>query len=249
VFYDRAGKDWDATVSKIVSNPISVREAFWAPYKKLARMIEEQTSKRAAAAEAAAGAKVESAATAIAHADKTAVPAPKPEPKAEPKKIDVGMVAAIGVAIGGIGAMIVGILSMFLGLGMWMPIGIGALLLLISGPSMMLAWLKLRQRNLGPILDANGWAINGRARVNVTFGAALTDLAALPPGAKRSLDDPYADKRTPWRFYTFLIGLVLLAGTWYVGRLDRYLPHQVKSTTVLGSSAPSAAQEPLTPQR
>lgn len=241
VFYDRAGKDWDATVSKIVSNPISVREAFWTPYKKLARMIEEQASKRAAAADAAAGAKVETAATAVAHADKAA-------PKPEPKKIDVGMVAAIGVAIGGIGAMIVGILSLFLGLGMWMPIGILALLLLVSGPSMMLAWLKLRQRNLGPILDANGWAINGRARVNVAFGAALTDLAALPPGAKRSLDDPYADKRTPWRAYTFLIGLVLLAGTWYVGRLDRYLPHPVKSTTVLGSSAPSTAVVFITPQ-
>ena len=241
VFYDRAGKDWDATVSKIVANPISVREAFWAPYKKLARMIEEQTSKRAAAADAAAGAKVESAATAVAHADKAA---PKP---AEPKKIDVGMVAAIGVAIGGIGAMIVGILSMFLGLGLWMPIGILALLLLISGPSMMLAWLKLRQRNLGPILDANGWAINGRARVNVAFGAALTNLAALPPGAKRSLDDPYADKRAPWRLYTFVIGVVLLAGTWYVGRLDRYLPNPVKSTTVLGINAPSAATTAITP--
>ena len=46
---------------------------------------------------------------------------------------------------------------------MWMPLGLLALMLLISGPSMLLAWLKLRQRNLGPLLDANGWAINGRA--------------------------------------------------------------------------------------
>jgi hypothetical protein len=248
VFYDRAGKDWDATVSKIVANPISVREAFWAPYKKLARMIEEQTAKRAAAAEAEATTKVEGAATAIAHADKQALAkAPPPAPaKPEPKKIDVGTVAAIGVAIGGIGAMVVGILSMFLGLGLWMPIGILALLLLVSGPSMLLAWLKLRQRNLGPILDANGWAINGRARVNVRFGAALTDLAALPPGARRSLDDPYADKRRPWRLYTVLAILLVLAGTWYVGRLDRYLPHAARSTTVLGEHAP-AAKAPQTP--
>ncbi|HVK76256.1 MAG TPA: hypothetical protein VM734_23175, partial [Kofleriaceae bacterium] len=47
VFYDRAGLDWDATVTKIVANPISVREAFWAPYKKLVRLIEEQINKRA----------------------------------------------------------------------------------------------------------------------------------------------------------------------------------------------------------
>ena len=41
---------------------------------------------------------------------------------------------------------------------------------------MLLAWLKLRRRNLGPILDANGWAINSRARINVSFGAAMTEL-------------------------------------------------------------------------
>ena len=61
---------------------------------------------------------------------------------------------------------------------------------------MLLAWLKLRRRNLGPILDANGWAINGRARINVAFGAAMTELAKLPQGSQRSLDDPFADKRT-----------------------------------------------------
>ena len=39
------------------------------------------------------------------------------------------------------------------------------LLLLISGPSMIIAYMKLRKRNLGPILDANGWAVNARANV------------------------------------------------------------------------------------
>jgi hypothetical protein len=72
---------------------------------------------------------------------------------------------------------------------------------MISGPSMLLAWLKLRRRNLGPVLDANGWAINGRARVNVAFGAAMTQLAAAAAGARRALDDPFADKRRPWKLY------------------------------------------------
>src|SRR5260370_2038190 len=54
VFYDRKGRDWDATISKIVDNPISIRQAFWAPYKKFVRMTEEQIAKRAAAADAAA---------------------------------------------------------------------------------------------------------------------------------------------------------------------------------------------------
>jgi hypothetical protein len=243
VFYDRKGDDWDATITKIVSNPISVREAFWAPYKKLVRMIEETVSKRAQAAEAAADAKVAATATKVGTADQAAAAPPAGPPAPAPaKKIDVGTVAAIGVAIGGIGALIVGMLSAFLGLGLWMPIGLLALLLMISGPSMLLAWMKLRQRNLGPILDANGWAINGRARINVAFGAALTSIAALPKGSKRTMDDPYADKRTPWRLYTFGVVLIVLASTWYIGRLDGYLPQAVKSTEVLGSSAPAAAR-------
>jgi hypothetical protein len=241
VFYDRKGRDWDATIAKIVANPISLREAFWAPYRKFVRMIEEQIAKRAAAADAQSQAKLTSAATTVTTADQTKAAAP-----GDAKKIDVGTVAAIGVAIGGIGAMITGILTAFFGLGAWMPIGIVALLLLISGPSMLLACLKLRQRNLGPILDANGWAINGRARINVPFGAALTDVASLPPGAERSLEDPYAQKEQPWPLYVVFVVLVLLGLSWYLGKLDNALPGAAKSTSVLGTNAPAYRPEPAT---
>ena len=70
--------------------------------------------------------------------------------------------------------MIGGIVSGFLKLKGLMPLGIVAIMLLISGPSMILAWLKLRKRNLGPILDANGWAVNAKAKINVPFGGSLT---------------------------------------------------------------------------
>jgi hypothetical protein len=110
---------------------------------------------------------------------------------------------------------------------------------MISGPSMLLAWLKLRRRNLGPILDANGWAINSRARINVAFGAAMTELAAIPSGSKRSLSDPFADKTPPWRLYIALTTLLVVSGTWYVGRLDNYLPKTIRSTSVLGEYAPA----------
>jgi hypothetical protein len=233
VFVDVHGKDWDATVTKIVDNPISIRQAFWAPYKKLARWIEEQVAKRATAAQGEADSKLAAAAAATANVDKT----PHAEP---PKKVDVGTVAAIGVAIGGIGAMVTGILAVFLGLGWWMPFGIASIVLLISTPSMLLAYLKLRTRNLGPLLDANGWAINGRARINVPFGKALTDLAVLPRGAHRATHDPYAEKQTPWKTYVTLLIVVALAVAWYLGKLDRYLPKAATSVGVLGDAAPAA---------
>jgi hypothetical protein len=244
IFYDREGNDWDATIAKVVTNPISVRAAFWSPYKKLVKTIEDNIQKRAQAAEAESTTRVESAGSDIAHADKKALAeaaaAPPKQPAPEARKIDLGTVAAIGVAIGGIGTLVGALLANLFGLGLWLPLGIVALVLMISGPAMLLAWLKLRRRNLGPILDANGWAINGRARINVAFGAAMTELARLPPGSKRSLDDPFADRKTPWRRWVIAILLLGLGGSWYLGKLDRYLPESITSVEVLGDKAPAS---------
>jgi len=71
-------------------------------------------------------------------------------------------------------------------------------MLVVSAPSMAIAWLKLRQRNLGPILDANGWAVNAKAKMNVPFGGALTGVAALPPGSTFAAADKYAEKPSVW---------------------------------------------------
>ncbi len=193
LFYDRKGLDWDATITKIIDNPISIRQAFWAPYKKLVRMIEEMAAKRAAAADAEANAKLAEAANSAVNADKA---------KAEPKKIDVGAVAAMGVAFGAIGALVTTLIGQATGLfklPFWqLCLAIAGLLLIISGPSMILAWMKLRKRNLGPILDANGWAVNAKAKMNVPFGASLTGVAALPPGAVLGGDDKFGEKPSAW---------------------------------------------------
>ncbi len=238
VFYDRKGGDWDATITKIVDNPISIRQAFWTPYKKLIRLIEEQTAKRAATAEAAANEKTTKSATAV-DAAVEGKPAAAAAPPPAASKIDIGTVAAIGVAVGGITAAFGMIMGAFFGLGIWMPLGLVALLLAISCPSMAIAWLKLRKRNLGPLLDANGWAVNAMAKVNVPFGGSLTKLAKLPAGSNRSLQDPFEEKGRPWGLYLVLL-LVLVGGvSWYLGKLDNLLPKPGRSTSVLGANAPA----------
>jgi hypothetical protein len=238
VFYDHKGNDWDCTVTRIIENPINIREAAWAPYKRFVRMIEEQVAKRASAADEEARQKTQAAATQTAHADKTKAEETAAK-KPEPKKIDVGTVAAIGVAVAGMATFLSSILATFLGLGMWMPVGALGLLLAISGPSMLIAWLKLRQRNVGPILDANGWSVNALAKINVPFGSALTKVAALPRGARRQLRDPFAQKRSPWGLYLALLVLAGLAVLWWLGHLDPYLPGKFKSDAVLGREVPA----------
>ena len=140
--------------------------------------------------------------------DKTARP---PEP---PKKTDVGTVAAIGVAISGAITALTLILGYVFGLVWWQyPLLLLGLMLVISSPSMLIAWLKLRQRTLGPILEANGWAINGRVRINVPFGTKLTERAKKPVHSTLDRNDPYEDKEANARRRRLAILLVLLVIT------------------------------------
>src|SRR5690349_18272092 len=110
IFYDRKNRDWDATITKIIDNPISIRQAFFSPYKKLVRMIEEQVAKRAAAADAAANAQLQTAAQTTVNADQ------KPP---EPKKIDTGTLAAIGLVLTTLLGALGAIFGKILGLLWW----------------------------------------------------------------------------------------------------------------------------------
>jgi hypothetical protein len=230
VFYDRKGQDWDASITKILDNPISIREAFWAPYKKFARLLEEQVAKRAAASEKESDVVLSTTAATTVHVDKAKPP--------EPKKIDVGTVAALGVAVGAIGTFMTALIGYATGIFRLGPLAVvGAFLgimMLISLPSVVLAVLKLRKRNLGPILDANGWAVNAKAKVNIPFGKTLTSVARLPPGAKRDHRDPYAERGFPWKRLLLLAVLVYGGYEWYRGTFDRLLPEPARASTLLG---------------
>jgi len=209
-FYDRRGRLWYAVVTSIVDNPISIRQAFWSPYKKFIRYIEQQIAKHAAAEDAEASNRLNSATNAISAADKA---------KAEPRKVDLALITGIGVAIGSIGTFFATIFAKIVDIPSWqVPLILLGLVLIVSLPSMLIAALKLRQRTLGPILEGNGWAVNGHVKINIPFGAALTKLAVLPPGAKRSLEDPYEDKeakRRRRRAAVLLFAIILAAAaTW-----------------------------------
>ena len=228
VFYDRQGRDWDATITKIVDNPISLRQAFWAPYKKFVRLLEEQVAKRAAAADAESHSTLNVAATGTANIGNVKPP--------ETKKIDVGTVAALGVAVGAVGAFATALIGYATGLFKMGPLATAGafvgIMLLISMPSVVLAYIKLRKRNLGPILDANGWAVNSRAKINVPFGATLSSVAKLPRGSRRDTSDRYAEKSPPWKSLLFVALFLYGAYAWWQGKLDRVLPEPARSTTI-----------------
>ncbi|MDH0866125.1 hypothetical protein [Mitsuaria sp. GD03876] len=200
LFYDRDGHDWDARIVKVIENPISVGQAFLSPYKKLVRLVEEQVAKRAAAGDTAQQGRLGNWAGKIATADQPgtasaltpAAPGAPLPPGVPARRVDVGTVAALGVALGSISTVIVGLFGRFVDLGWWIPLGMLGIVLSISGPSMLIAWLKLRQRSLGPILDASGWAINNRMTLSTRLGTALTQRPRPVPHAMKLPERPGA---------------------------------------------------------
>ena len=191
VFYDNDGLGWNATVTKIIDNPISIRQAFWSPYRKMAKSVEDMINKRAAEKDAKVMADANS------KINNAEIPADGKKPEVKPP-FDIakfaGIFAAIGLAIGLVASAIGGLFE-WLG-AHWYNIVIFFLIIIaiISGPSMIMAWLKLRKRNLAPILNANGWALNQRILVNTKFGATLTGVAKYPVVKAK---DPFTT-RAPW---------------------------------------------------
>jgi hypothetical protein len=241
MFIDLQGRDYDATITKIVDSDISIRQAFWSPYKKALRAIEDFVAKRAASASAASDAKLTGAAAGVAGATPAA-----PLPAVVPAKIDVGTVAALGVAVGGITAALGAVLNAILGLKWWMPVGFLAIILLISGPSMIVAAIKLRQRNIGPILDADGWALNAKARINIPFGRSLTKMRKLPPGSERDARDPFAEDDRTWQWV--LTALIVAVGVFaYLTYRDIIHPRTWLSTVTATSEPAPPAAAPATP--
>lgn len=213
VFVDREGQEWAARVTQVVEQPISLRQAFFAPYRRVAALVEGQFRQFAANKDKEADA-LQQAALKTAAQPAPAKPAPTP-----PAAFDIarfaGIFAAMGLAFGAIGTAITAVITGLFGLAWWQqPLAVAGALLVISGPSMALAWLKLRRRNLGPLLDANGWAVNARAFINLPFGASLTAVASVPVSAQLPRVDPFAEGRTtvwPW----VVLAVVVLGTLWW----------------------------------
>ena len=205
VFYDRDGNDWSAVVTSVVDNPISVRQAFWAPYRKAGRWISDKVNKIASEKEA----KGEGTLSSITESA-TSKPAAGVETATKAAPFDIGKIAGITIAFAAVSGVLVAIASVLKSLSWWQwLILIAALILIISLPSMFIAWRKLRHRDLGPILNANGWAVNAASLVNVKFGKTLTEVAKFP---KLSAVDPVERRKVRRRrFWCCFIALLLAA--------------------------------------
>ena len=218
VFYDRDGNDWSAVVTSIVENPLSLRQAFWAPYKKAGRWISDKVNS-IASDKAAKGEGTLSTITEKA----TDKPAAGAEAATKAAPVDVGKIAVITMAIAAVSGVVAIIVNTLKSLTWWQWIVlIVALMLVISLPSVFIAWRKLRRRDLGPVLNANGWAINAASYVRGKFAKGMTEVAKFP---KLADVDPAARRRAAWRkFFLWLLAILAAAFCFlfFTNRLAKY---------------------------
>ena len=165
VFFDRDGKDWDAVVTKVVENQVSLAEAFWAPWRKLGEGVASTVKKFLGAKQSAAQATVDASAQST-EAGGAAM---------------ASSVAAIGIGIGMVTAAAASLMAVVSGMNAKeVAISIVALVLVVSLPSMILTWFKLRKRDLGAILNAGGWAVNRPMYFSMKRARAFTKCAPNP---------------------------------------------------------------------
>lgn len=222
IFYDLQGNNWDAVITKVVDNPVSISQAFWAPYRKAWEFCVGIINKSAADKDAKINADLQAKVKTAAATTPSAADAAKTDKQ---QAFDIakfaGIFAALGMAMGYIGTFLTSIVT---GIQNTPPLDLIlillGLMLVISGPSCFIAWTKLRKRNLGPILNANGWAINSKVLVNILFGGKLTTVAKYP---KLKLADPYDQKTPAWKMWlpTVLIILAIaFLALYFTGNLE-----------------------------
>lgn len=254
VFRDTNGKEYDAIVTQIIKQPVSLWEAATAPFSKIAKFI---STKLQALGESGD----KSMDTAVASADKAAPAAPvaPPAPGAAPAPAASplgGTIAAGGVALAAIGSAVAVIMNQLRALSALDILRATiAITILIMAPSALLGWLKLRRRNLAIVLEGAGWALNDRLLLTRRLGRLFTrrpprpagstvDRSDLVPSLERDEDE---EGMSGW---VILLIVVLIAALAYTFRepLIHYLKLLLPQAPA-PAPAPSASASVLVPPK
>ena len=159
VFYDINGLECDARIVHIIENPISLWEAMASPFKRLGRLITGKIESLTAQAEKKLDSRASSA--------MSIAPGKQASPAAAPSRLATGgMLMGAGVAVAVLGSAVAYIIKTLAGLSVWTIVAaIGGAALLVALPTSIVAFMKLRKRDLSAILEGSGWAINARMRL------------------------------------------------------------------------------------
>ncbi len=259
VFYDRDEREWDAIVVDVIQNPISLIEAMLAPFVRIRDSIAERLSTMigSKATELETKAATTAAKPVVAVATPATPPAPGAAPAAAaapakpgepaPNNLQALLVGG-GVAFAAIGSSAAFIMQTISNIALLDALfGVLGLALSMAAVFGLLGWIKLRQRDISALLEACGWALNGRMRLTHYLSLLFTRRPGLPEGSVRKRQLP----RNPRPLVVTVLVLILLAllGWLWIrpDLLGPWAPSLRKAVGAAEPAEPAAPAEPATP--
>ena len=226
IFHTCAGAECDARIVRIIENPINLRETLVAPFRRLGKLITGKLESITTTAESSFD---KSASVAI---DATTA---APTAQAGAGKMSGmalgGALAGGGVALAAMGSSLAFIISKLADVG-WTKavLGVVAVLAMVIVPTTVMAYVRLRRRDLSAILEGCGLAVNARMRLTFAQGRAFTQCPRYPLGWRGVL------RRCVYVLLIAGIVAALVAGAWH---LTRSSPKDSPPTTAPPASASS----------
>ncbi len=211
IFHDVGGTEFDAEVVDIIENPISIGEAIWAPFKRLGALITAKVESLTQEAEGKLDGSATQTVTAVYHGKPEAASA---APVPAGAFAGAGILAGGGVAIAAVGSALAYFAQTITSIPWWQAlVGLSSAVAAVALPAALVAFIKLRRRDLSAILEGSGWAINARMRLTHAQSLFFTRLPRLPLGSRR-----LGRRSGPVVLFAVFVALVLAGVVWLVLR-------------------------------
>lgn len=181
VFFDLEGREFDAVVTSIIENPISLKEAMFAPFKNIAKMVMGKIDAMSASSQASFEKGAESMTDNAVAGKAPAAPAAAPAGGMGAG----GLLMGASVAIAALGSTFAFIAKSVASMSVTARITtLVVALLVIFGPILLAGVLKLLAQDMGPILEGCGWAVNKSMRLTRKLRRQFTRVLPFPKGAR-----------------------------------------------------------------
>lgn len=192
VFYTPDGLIWDAVITDLIQQPVSLKEAILMPFYRIGDIISKQAEKHFAAKTDAMEADVTKGVDSKLAGEK--------------KNSGISMPMLImggGVGIAALGSSFAFMAKSLQGVSVWRILAVLlGIFLVICAPFVILSLLKLFRRSLTRFLEANGCALNREMRLTLALGRIFTYVPRIPGhfsvyalNTASAGDDPEAESR------------------------------------------------------
>jgi len=204
IFFTTDSREWDAEITDIVVNPISIWESVTAPCRQVSGFIKAQVDKLNKFRD-----------------EKIQTTMAVPTSSGATRDLLLGGGIAIA-ALGSAFAYIIKALSQ-VKLSHVLGLSLGIIVIVVL-PGMIAGFIKIRRRDMSILLEASGWAINVRMRLSRALGRLFTHIPKLPKQARKEKRDSISKFVKEFRYSStfsteFFIAVSIIVATFVIFQL------------------------------